>query len=349
MSVMGHNTLTNTAAAVQCRDYSVVAGVQSWEYRVRAAVYTREYNAAAESPRVQAGPRFVQFNSSSGANAANKQMWADWLISVIIRALMMSGRAAVHVDAMIDMVYVFWQHIAQVPLWACGLLIGLTLMLTWPAWRSGATPARVQPVMDQKVQASQPAREVGTESSVLSLWNFINRKGRTAKHYKKGTAALRSRQHGPSPTKRYASFLHSSSVCSGVSVSGIKWRDVLWLGCLVLCVTSVAAEDMDVDASGGGSAAIEIACAAVGKYDIVGSGHNTTLAVPNYNANLSSAVTKEAEVQQLRTGNRFSMEDGVSDSEDDPDSDDDSGTAPVAKKRTKSGGIVDEASVYMQM
>eukprot|EP00611_Tribonema_gayanum_P005892 TRINITY_DN15124_c0_g1_i1.p1 TRINITY_DN15124_c0_g1~~TRINITY_DN15124_c0_g1_i1.p1 ORF type:complete len:331 (-),score=48.09 TRINITY_DN15124_c0_g1_i1:157-1149(-) len=228
-----------------------------------------------------------------------------------------------------------------------------------------------------------------------------------------------------------SSFLHSSSVCSGVSVSGIKWQDFLWLGCLVLCVTSVAAEDMDVDTSGGGSAAIEIACAAVGagvgyvvarlagrragtstpvsllrseaevlrccmhftsaghqvctccrptsvsslrcmstsddvgrapadifdtrpcahvqEYDIVGSGHKTTLAVPNYNANLSTALTKEAEVQQLRTGNRFSIEDGVSDGEDDPDSDDDSGTAPVAKKRTKSGGIVDEASVYIQM
>jgi hypothetical protein len=59
-----------------------------------------------------------------------------------------------------------------------------------------------------------------------------------------------------------SSFLHSSSVRSGVSVSGIKWRESLWLGCLVLCVTSVAAEDMDVN--GGGSAASEVACAAVG-------------------------------------------------------------------------------------
>jgi hypothetical protein len=61
-----------------------------------------------------------------------------------------------------------------------------------------------------------------------------------------------------------SSFLHSSGVRSGISVSGIKWRDALWLGCLVLCVTSVAAEDMDDDLSGGGSAESEVACAAVG-------------------------------------------------------------------------------------
>jgi hypothetical protein len=47
MSVMGHNTLTNTAAEVQFWDYSVAVGVESWEYRVRGDVHTQECNAAA--------------------------------------------------------------------------------------------------------------------------------------------------------------------------------------------------------------------------------------------------------------------------------------------------------------
>jgi hypothetical protein len=77
-------------------------------------------------------------------------------------------------------------------------------------------------------------------------------------------------------------------------------------------------------------------CVHVQEYDIVGAGQNTTLAVLGYVANLATALRREAEVQELRTGNRFSVEDGVSDGEDDLGSDDESGATPVAKKRTKS-------------
>jgi hypothetical protein len=60
-------------------------------------------------------------------------------------------------------------------------------------------------------------------------------------------------------------FLHSNSLRSGASVSGVKRRDMLWLGCLLLCVPSVAAQDTDDEASSAsGSAMAEVLAAAAG-------------------------------------------------------------------------------------
>jgi len=60
-------------------------------------------------------------------------------------------------------------------------------------------------------------------------------------------------------------FLHSNSVHSGVSMSGVKRRDIVWLICAVLCMTTVSAQDPDDGASsGGGSGMAEALCAAAG-------------------------------------------------------------------------------------